>query len=59
MSDTWARALRGRDIERRSEADVAAELEVTVAQLRQLVNRARAELREHLARSLGRGGDRR
>ena len=38
---------------------MAAELEVTVAQLRQLVNRARAELREHPSRSLGRGGDRR
>jgi RNA polymerase sigma-70 factor (ECF subfamily) len=58
LPDTWARAVRGRDIERRPEADVAAELGVTVAQLRLLVNRARAELREHLARSLGRGGDR-
>jgi RNA polymerase sigma-70 factor (ECF subfamily) len=58
LPDTWARAVRGRDIERRPEADVAAELGVSVAQLRQLVNRARAELREHLARSLGRGDDR-
>jgi RNA polymerase sigma-70 factor (ECF subfamily) len=55
---TWARAVRGHDVERRSEAAVAAELEVTEAQLRDLLNRARAELREHLARALGRGDDR-
>ena len=59
LPDTWARAVRGRDVERRPEADVAAELDVPVAQLRHLLNRARAELREHLARSLGRGDDRR
>ena len=59
LPDAWALAVRGRDIERRPEAEVAAELDVTVAQLRHLVNRARAELREHLARSLGRGDDRR
>jgi RNA polymerase sigma-70 factor (ECF subfamily) len=57
LPDTWARAVRGHDVERRPEAELAAELEVTVAQLRHLLNRARAELREHLARSLGRGGD--
>ena len=59
LPDTWARAVRGHDVDGRSEADLAAELDVTVAQVRQLVNRARAELREHLARSLGRGDDRR
>ena len=59
LPDTWARAVRGHDVEGRSEADVAADLDVTVAQLRDLLNRARAQLREHLARSLGRGGDRR
>ena len=59
LPDTWARAVRGHDVEGRSEADVAAELEVTAAQLRDLLNRGRAELREHLARSLGRGTDRR
>ena len=57
LPDTWARAVRGHDVEGRSEADVAAELDVTVAQLRDLLNRARAELREHLARALGRGGE--
>ena len=59
LPDTWARAVRGHDVEGRSKADVAAELDVTMEQLRGLLNRARAELREHLARSLGRGGDRR
>jgi RNA polymerase sigma-70 factor (ECF subfamily) len=59
LPDTWARAVRGHDIERRPEAEVAAELDVTVAQLRQVLNRARAELREHLARSFRRGDDQR
>jgi RNA polymerase sigma-70 factor, ECF subfamily len=59
LPDTWARAVLGHDIERRPEAEVAAELDVSVAQLRQVLNRARAELREHLARSFGRGDDRR
>ena len=59
LPDAWARAVRGHDVEGRPEAEVAAELGVTVAQLRDLLNRARAELREHLACALGRGGDRR
>ena len=52
---TWAGAVRGRDVEGRPEAEVAAELGVTRAQLLDVLNRARAELREHLARALGRG----
>jgi RNA polymerase sigma-70 factor (ECF subfamily) len=59
LPDTWARAVRGHDIEGRPEADVAAELDVTVGQLRHLLNRARAQLREDLAGALGRGDDRR
>jgi RNA polymerase sigma-70 factor (ECF subfamily) len=58
LPETWARAVRGQDVERRPGAQVAAELGVTPARLRDLVNRARAELREHLARALGRGEDR-
>jgi RNA polymerase sigma-70 factor (ECF subfamily) len=58
LPDTWARAVRGHDVEGRPEAEVAAELGVTPAQLRDLLNRARAELREHLAQSRGRGEDR-
>ena len=57
LPGTWARAVRGNDVERRSEAEVAAELDVTVAQLRDLLNRGRAELREHLARELRHGED--
>lgn len=59
LPDTCARAVRGHDVERRPEADLAAELDVTVAQLRDLMNRARAELREHLAIALRHGEDRR
>ena len=59
LPDTWARAVRGHDIERRPEAEVAAELDVTKEQLRDLLNRARAQLREDLARALGRRDDRR
>lgn len=59
LPETWARAVRGHDIERRPEAEVAAELDVTVTQLRDLLNRGRAELREHLARSLEPDDDRR
>ena len=55
---TWARAVRGRDVEGKPESEVAAELGVTSAQLRDLLNRARAELREHLAKFRGRGKDR-
>ena len=58
LPDTWARAVRGHDVEGRPESEVAAELGVTAAQLRDLLNRARAELREHLAQSRVRGKDR-
>jgi RNA polymerase sigma-70 factor, ECF subfamily len=55
LPDTWAGAVRGHDVEGRTEAEVAADLGVTVAQLRDLLNRARAMLREHLAHALGLG----
>ena len=57
LPDTWARAVRGHDVEGHAEADVAAELDVSVAQLRDILNRGRAQLREDLARALGRGGE--
>jgi RNA polymerase sigma-70 factor (ECF subfamily) len=57
LPDTWARAVRGHDVERRPETEVAAQLGVTVAQLRDLLNRARAELREHLTSALRDGKD--
>jgi len=53
LPDVWARAVRGHDVERRPETEVAAELGVTVAQLRDLLNRGRAEVRERLSRALG------
>ena len=53
LPETWARAVRGHDVERRPETEVATELDVPVEQLRDLLNRGRAELREHLARELG------
>ena len=52
LPDTWATAIRARDVEGRSAADVAAELGVNERQLRDLVNRGRAELRERIARIL-------
>ena len=57
LPSTWVRAVRGHDVERRPETEVAAELGVTVAQLRRVLNRGRAELREHLARELWHGDD--
>ena len=53
----WALALRGHDVGRRPETEVAAELDNTLAQLRDLVDRGRAELRAHLARELRAGED--
>ena len=55
LPPTWAGAVRGRDVQGRPEDEVAAELGVTLAQLRDLLNGARAALREHLARELTRG----
>jgi RNA polymerase sigma-70 factor (ECF subfamily) len=58
LPNAWRAVVRLRDVEKRSAAEVSDDLGLTVEQQRAMLNRARAVLRERLARSLSRAGAR-
>ena len=55
---TWRAVVDRHDIAGRSDTDIAAELGITHEQVRSILTRARAALRDQLADLLGRGGGR-
>jgi RNA polymerase sigma-70 factor (ECF subfamily) len=54
LPGTWQEVVRQRDVEGRGAGEVSRDLGLTVEQHRAMLNRARAVLRERLARSLNR-----
>lgn len=54
LPETWKEVVERRDVEDRDPAQVSAELGISAEQQRAILNRARAILRERLARLLAR-----
>jgi len=49
LPHTWRRVVQQRDVQGHNPVDVSNDLQLTAAQQRKMLNRARAVLREHLA----------
>jgi RNA polymerase sigma-70 factor, ECF subfamily len=58
LPETWREVILARDSLDRDPANVGRRLELTPAQERAILNRARATVRDRLAQHLGRRGDR-
>jgi RNA polymerase sigma-70 factor (ECF subfamily) len=58
LPETWQAVVRQRDVRERPPAEVSADLGLTAAQQRAMLNRARAYLREQLAVLLNRASGR-
>jgi RNA polymerase sigma-70 factor (ECF subfamily) len=58
LPPTWRAVVDGHDIAGRSDTDIAGELGITHEQVRNILTRARAALRDQLAELLSRGGGR-
>jgi RNA polymerase sigma-70 factor (ECF subfamily) len=57
LPDTWREVILARDARERDPADVSRQLGLTPEQERAILNRARARVRERLARRVRRAGD--
>ena len=57
LPDPWRRVVILRDVDGRPPAEVSAATGLTAEQQRDMLNRARAQLREDLGRALEQDGD--